>query len=70
MKSFAGKKKSDKAAMSPDEVMSAISEGTEDKAQKKINEDIQRDEIVSRSQLQNTINFNISFIKVHLIFLI
>ena len=39
---FSGKKKSDKAAMSPDEVMSAISEGTEDKAQKKINEDIER----------------------------
>jgi len=39
---FTGKKKSDKAAMSPDEVMSALSEGTEDKSQKKINEDIDR----------------------------
>ena len=38
----AGKSKSDKAAMSPDEVMSALSEGTEDKSQKKINEDIQK----------------------------
>ena len=38
----AGRKKSDKAAMSPDEVMSALSEGTEDKSQKKINEDIDR----------------------------
>jgi hypothetical protein len=38
----AGKSKSDKAAMSPDEVMSALSEGTEDKSQKKINEDIDR----------------------------
>ncbi len=38
----AGKSKSDKAAMSPDEVMSALSEGTEDKTQKKINEDIDR----------------------------
>lgn len=39
---FSGKKKSDTAAMSPDEVMSALSEGTEDKSQKKINEDIDR----------------------------
>ena len=39
---FSGKKKSDKDAMSPDEVMSALSEGTEDKSQKKINEDIHR----------------------------
>lgn len=39
---FSGKKKSDKPAMSPDEVMSAIAEGTEDKSQKKINEDIDR----------------------------
>jgi len=39
---FSGKKKSDKAAMSPDEVMSAIAENTEDKSEKKINEDINR----------------------------
>src|SRR6056300_783583 len=38
----AGKSKSDKAAMSPDEVMSAIAENTEDKSEKKINEDINR----------------------------
>lgn len=38
----AGRKKSDKAAMSPDEVMSALSEGTEDKTTKKVNEDINR----------------------------
>ena len=39
---FSGKKKSDTAAMSPDEVMSAIAENTEDKSEKKINEDINR----------------------------
>lgn len=39
---FSGKKKSDKPAMSPDEVMNAIAEGAEDKSQKKINEDIDR----------------------------
>ena len=39
---FSGKKKSDTAAMSPDEVMSAIAENTEDKSEKKINEDIHR----------------------------
>lgn len=38
----AGRKKGDKAAMSPDEVMSALSEGTEDKTTKKVNEDINR----------------------------
>lgn len=38
----AGRGKSSKAAMSPDEVMSAISENVEDKSQKKINEDIDR----------------------------
>lgn len=38
----AGRKKGDKAAMSPDEVMSALTEGTEDKTTKKVNEDIDR----------------------------
>ena len=38
----AGRKKSDKPAMSPDEVMSAIAEGTDTKKSKKINEDIER----------------------------
>ena len=38
----AGRKKGDKAAMSPDEVMSALTEGTEDKTTKKVNEDINR----------------------------
>ena len=38
----AGRKKSDKPAMSPDEVMSAISEGTNEKKTKRVNEDIQR----------------------------
>ena len=38
----AGRKKSDKPAMSPDEVMAAIAEGTDTKKSKKINEDIER----------------------------
>ena len=38
----AGRKKGDKAAMSTDDVMSALTEGTEDKTTKKVNEDINR----------------------------
>jgi len=39
---FAGSKKSDKAAMSPDEVMAAISENIDDKKKVKINEEINK----------------------------
>ena len=38
----AGRKKSDKPAMSPEDVMSAIAEGTNEKKTQKINEDIER----------------------------
>jgi hypothetical protein len=39
---FAGSKKSDKAAMSPDEVMAALSENVDDKKKAKINEEINK----------------------------